>query len=436
MSTSRHPVAYRLEQLVDGPTRLLATVMALPLIDGIFPALVLAGAVSGVAGILETGLLIFGGSATMAVILAEMDGTPREHVTAILTLAVILLPLAALEAALAQTIESMLNLQVFKRFAALVIMAVAAKTASAEIGEVLPSPGAIIGLGLLASVAPGGAELVINANLIVMLSAAAAAGVGVAFALGVAVAGPRLRGRVDIDRFRFGSAVALGVLGLSVLEIGLIGTEHPVALGVLLVTAVFSYDPSGESDPRADDDPSGTDADDDPSGTDADDDPSETDADEAGADDTGDAPADEPAERPPADSPGDGWDSDPGTPSAPEVVADTVSGAFDAADTRVVADGNGSARAVSARESWGTVAPADGGAGVQADAATAEDSLGAFGSGDAGVDTTADRDGVDAEAAEVDADDGSVVDVDDGSEVDTDDDSEVDTDDGARAPWL
>ncbi|MFB6176310.1 MAG: hypothetical protein ABEI99_04055, partial [Halobaculum sp.] len=70
MSTSRHPIAYRLEQLVEGPTRLLATVMALPLVDGIFPALVLAGTLDQPLRIVETGLLIFGGSATMAVILA------------------------------------------------------------------------------------------------------------------------------------------------------------------------------------------------------------------------------------------------------------------------------------------------------------------------------------------------------------------------------
>ena len=55
-------------------TRLLATVMALPLVDGIFPALILAGAVTSAVGVLEVGLLVFGGSATLAVVLAEMEG--------------------------------------------------------------------------------------------------------------------------------------------------------------------------------------------------------------------------------------------------------------------------------------------------------------------------------------------------------------------------
>ncbi|KTG10132.1 hypothetical protein AUR64_11085 [Haloprofundus marisrubri] len=256
MSVSQHPIALRLEQQVGGATRLLATVMALPLVDGIFPALVLAGALttttaSGATafspvGIVETGLLIFGGSATMAVILAEMDGTPREQVQSVLLLGAVLIPLAAVEAALAGTIESLVDIAIFERFAGLVIIAIAAKTASAEIGEYLPGPAVIIGLGLVASFDPAGAQLIVDLDPVTVLAGAAAAGVGVGFALGVALFGDRLRGKVDIDLFRFGSSVALAMLALSVL--GIMNTHYPVALGVLCVTAVFSYDPGSSDD--------------------------------------------------------------------------------------------------------------------------------------------------------------------------------------------
>jgi hypothetical protein len=241
MSVSRHPVLLELERRVGGDTRLLATVMALPLVDGIFPALVLAGALTYPFGIVETGVLIFGGSATVAVILAEMEAEPREAVASILLLGAVILPVAALEAALAPTIQSLLAMAVFERFAGLVILTVAAKTASARVGEWLPRPAHVIGLGLLASVRPGGAELVLVADIGLIARATAAAGVGVAFALAVALAGPRLRGSVDLDRFRFGSAVALGLLALSVL--GLLPTTAPVALMAVVVTGVFAYDP-------------------------------------------------------------------------------------------------------------------------------------------------------------------------------------------------
>jgi hypothetical protein len=250
MSHSQHPVALRIERAAGDGTRLLATVMCLPLVDGIFPALVLAGALSGVIGILEVGLLIFGGSATVAVILAELEGTPRENARSVLAIGLVLVPLAAIEAALAPTIAGLIDLAIFERFAALVILAVAAETASARVGEVLPRPGAIIGLGLLASVDPAGAGLLGTVDVALVVRAIAAAGSGVAFALAVAWFGPRLREVVVLDRFRFGSAVALGVFGLSLL--GIVPGDGPFALAVLGVTGLFALDPGERSDPEID----------------------------------------------------------------------------------------------------------------------------------------------------------------------------------------
>jgi hypothetical protein len=243
MSTSRHPLALSVERQVGGATKLLATIMCLPLVDGIFPALVLAGALDSVTGILEVGLLVFGGSATVAVILAEMDGTRRDQIKAVLGVGAILIPVAALEAALAPTIESLLTMAVFERFAAIVILAVAAKTASARIGELLPRPAVIVGLGLLASLNLSALEVAVSTDPELVARAVAAAGVGVGFALLVTLLGPWLRSVVDIDRFRFGSAVALGVLPFSIF--GYFG-EAPVALAVLAVTILLAFDPDGE----------------------------------------------------------------------------------------------------------------------------------------------------------------------------------------------
>ncbi|MFW5918233.1 MAG: DUF5794 domain-containing protein, partial [Haloferacaceae archaeon] len=172
------------------------------------------------------------------------DGTPREQARTILLIGAVLLPVAAFEAAIAPTIASVLAMDVFGRFAGLVILAVAAKTASAKIGEYLPRPAVIVALGLIASVRPEGAALTVTLDYGLIVRALATAGVGVAFALIVALSAPRLRGVVDLDRFRFGSSVALGMLALSVL--GLLPTDAPVALGVLVVTAVFAYDPESD----------------------------------------------------------------------------------------------------------------------------------------------------------------------------------------------
>lgn len=246
MSSSQHPIALRLEGLVGDSGKLLATVMLLPLVDGIFPALVLSGALDTYTGIVQVGLLVFGGSATVAVILAELTGDRKDLVRTVLLVGAPLLALAGLEAALAPTIAEVLDLDIFRRFAALVIAAVAAKTASARIGEYLPRPAVIVGLGFVASLVPLTAFPAVQVDLEVVLRGLAAGGVGVAFALGVALTAPYLRSVVDVDRFRFGSAVALGLLPLSLL--GLPFGQAPLA--VLAVTALFAYAPEESLESR------------------------------------------------------------------------------------------------------------------------------------------------------------------------------------------
>jgi hypothetical protein len=243
MSNSQHPVALALERRVGGSIRLLATVMALPLVDGIFPALILAGALDSTAGIFQVGLLVFGGSATVAVVLAEMGENPRSRVPAIAAFGTVLVIIAAIEAALAPTIGSLLDLAVFERFAALVILAIAAATASARVGEVLPRPAVIVALGLVASLDPAGATLQVSVESPLVVRGAAAAGVGVVFALLLALVAAPLRGVVDVDRFRFGSAVALGTLGISLFDL----VPGNAALAVLGVTALLAFDPESEA---------------------------------------------------------------------------------------------------------------------------------------------------------------------------------------------
>ncbi|WP_135666419.1 DUF5794 domain-containing protein [Halorhabdus rudnickae] len=250
MSSSRHPVALAIERRVGGDGRLLATIMCLPLVDGVFPALILAGAVGSVFGILEVGLLVFGGSATVAVILADMDGTPREQARTVLGVGAILVPIAALEATLAPSIASVLDLAIFERFAGVVILAIAARTTSARISESIPRPAVIVGFGLIASLDLSGAELAVSTDPALIISGTAAAAAGVGFALLVALAGPWLRASVDIDRFRFGSAVALGVLALSIF--GLIPSDAPLSLAVLAVAVLLSFDPDTESSQATD----------------------------------------------------------------------------------------------------------------------------------------------------------------------------------------
>lgn len=219
--------------------------MCLPLVDGVFVAVVLGGTLDSVAGIVEVGLLVFGGSAMVAVILAEMDSTPRRQARTVATVGAVVIVGAAIQAAIAPTVESFLNMEIFERFAALVVLAVAASTASAKVEEYLPSPVLVIGLGVLATLTPETGTLAIQTDLELVARAVAAASIGVGFGLLVAITSPWLRGLVALDRFRFGSAVALGVLAASIA--GFVPSDAPVALMVLAVTALLAFDPDGSA---------------------------------------------------------------------------------------------------------------------------------------------------------------------------------------------
>ncbi|MFB6094992.1 MAG: DUF5794 domain-containing protein [Halodesulfurarchaeum sp.] len=245
MSSSRHPIALRLEQQVGGATKLLATVMLLPLVDGIFPALVLADALDSWVGIMQVGLLVFGGSATLAVLLVEMDTDRTAQFTSVIFVGIPLVLVAAIEAAFAPTIASFIDVLIFERFAALVLVAIAAKTASATIGEYLPRPSVIIGLGAVASLDLSAFSITITTEPGLILRAATAGLVGVVFAMSVVALRPYIKDNVDIDRFRFGTAIALGTLALSIINV--VPSQAP--LPVFAVAGLLAFDPSDTPDP-------------------------------------------------------------------------------------------------------------------------------------------------------------------------------------------
>lgn len=241
MSVVDRPALQGLQARLRGPPGVLATVMGLPLVDGVFPALVLSGALASVGGILEVGILVFGGSATVVVVLLDLEGSPRGRARTVALVGSGVVALAALEAAFAPTVASLFDTVVVERVAALAIALIAGRTASDSLARWLPHPGLVVGVGLVVSVDPSGVSVGVTAGG-PFLAGIAAATVGVAFALGVALAGPQIRRHVDIGRFRLGSAVALGLLAASVAGLVQPGLSM-VAFGA---TVAFSVVAGGE----------------------------------------------------------------------------------------------------------------------------------------------------------------------------------------------
>ncbi|MFW6436310.1 MAG: DUF5794 domain-containing protein [Halococcoides sp.] len=215
MSVVDRPALRALQARLQGPTGVLATVMGLPLVDGVFPALVLSGALATVGGVLEVGLLVFGGSATVVVVLLELDGSPTRRARTVALVGSGVIALAAVEAAFAPTVATLLDQAVVERVAAAAIALIGARTASDRLAAWLPHPGLVVALGVLVSLDPSGFAVGTVASG-PFLAGVTAATLGVAFALVVALASPWIRRHVDLVKFRLGSAVALALLAASV----------------------------------------------------------------------------------------------------------------------------------------------------------------------------------------------------------------------------
>lgn len=224
----------------DRSLALLATVLFLPLVDGVYPTLVISGAIDSLAGMIAVGLLVFGGSATIAIVLTEYADKPRAGLRAVAIIGVPLIAATALVTALAPALTSLVSIAVFEYFAAAAVILVAAQTASQRLAASLPHPIVVVGIGMLVSFNPGAFNggLVHDPALIWYGIGAATVGVGVAGL--VALGGPRLAPMIDLHRFRVGSGLALALLGLSI--VGIVPADG-LPLAAFILAVLMAVDP-------------------------------------------------------------------------------------------------------------------------------------------------------------------------------------------------
>jgi hypothetical protein len=203
-------------------TRALLLAMALPLVDGVFPALVLGGALDSIPGLLVVGGTIFGGPWMLTIIFEEMAGDERRmRLPRVLKVAALVVPAAGLEAVGAPTLASLLDMDVFHVFSALIILTVGASIANDVLAAKLVAPRYLLGVGLVASVAarllaPAPITPKIMVEPVVVVQAMGAAGIATMIALTGAVLGPRVDSYIDHDAFRTGAGIALALVPLSI----------------------------------------------------------------------------------------------------------------------------------------------------------------------------------------------------------------------------
>lgn len=232
-------------------TRALLLAMGLPLVDGVFPALVLGGALDTVPGLLVVGGTIFGGPWMLTIIFEEMAGDDRRtRLRRVLTVAVLVVPAAGLEAVVAPTLASLLDMRVFHVFSALIVLTVGASIANDVLAAKLVAPKYLLAAGVVASVAarlvaPAPITPTVIVDPAVVAQAMGAAGIATTVAVTGAVLGPRVDDHLDDDAFRTGAGIALALVPLSIA--GILPSLASLAVFAFAIVAAIG-DPDDEPD--------------------------------------------------------------------------------------------------------------------------------------------------------------------------------------------
>lgn len=207
----------------------LLTVMGLPLIDGVFPVLVLSGVFLSTAQSIQVGILIFGGSATAAVIFSSFGNSIVNDLVAITSVVALLSIVALAEAIVAPMFDQFFIIQRLEIFTLLAIIAVAMSIGEFPYHERAPSPVTLVAIGVIVSVRIGNISgLVFAVDFEILKNTFIAMFSGFLFAVSVVGLKYIFGKQLDMEVFRKGSAISLFALVLSI--IGVVPSVVPLVL--------------------------------------------------------------------------------------------------------------------------------------------------------------------------------------------------------------
>lgn len=238
-----HPIRRTLKWLFpSAEVRELAVVMLLPIPSGVYAAFVLAGGLASIEGVVQVGLLVFGGSASAAIILSQFHEDRREELHGVGGIGLLLVPAAALTAIFAPTLQQVLHESLFTLVTVGVILLIAFEAECEYTASVIPRIERL-GIGTLAIAIVSaiinvqhGIQVRVVVNRWLIFKSIAAAVVGLGFVTILILLRPQIQKRVEMAKFETGCAIALTFVALD-----LAGIVHGyTSIIALILTIVFS----------------------------------------------------------------------------------------------------------------------------------------------------------------------------------------------------
>jgi len=242
------------ELLAANGAQALALVMLLPF-AGIYPSMVATGALSSLSSSVALGVVVFGGPAAVAIVLAELTTDRTQGLQIVALIGAVQLPAAAVTAAIATASRAVLWVDGFAVLTMIVLFVIAFEIVNNSTPQWVPSL-LTIGYALICLLLLDGAVSVMSGEVTLLLPgdgivdwvwtvvttervlifrSVVAALAGLSVVAATVVCGPVLLDYVIVQRFKTGCAIALCLVGL---ELGDIVTDAPTLMIIVVSLAL------------------------------------------------------------------------------------------------------------------------------------------------------------------------------------------------------
>ena len=223
---------------------------------GIYPSMVATGALSSLPNSIALGVVVFGGPAAVAIVLAELTTDRIRGLQVVGLIGAVQLPAAAVAAAIATASRAVLWVDGFAVLTMFILFVIAFEIVNNSTPHWVPSLQTIgyvlvcfLLLDVTVSVASGEVTLlrpgngivswvwtVVTTERVLIFRSVAAALAGLSVVAATVVCRPLLLENVIVQRFKIGCAIALCLIGL---EVAAIVTDAPT-LTVIVVSLALS----------------------------------------------------------------------------------------------------------------------------------------------------------------------------------------------------
>lgn len=190
--------------------------MLLPLLDGVFLSIVLSDGLETIYDAILVGSFVFGGSATISVILSEFSNNTRKSIYRVLVIGCVVGIIAIIQTIFAPVIEPFIDTGTFRNGAVLALIALAIKILPFEKTDKMVSPLIIIVITLLVSVntSPESIGMIDTGNVIYAIIAVMTA---ISISITTVIIKPYISDRFNDRILKYGTSFGLLFISLTIL---------------------------------------------------------------------------------------------------------------------------------------------------------------------------------------------------------------------------